>query len=236
MRKLIFLLFIVNGCLLAWFIFQQDRKMQQQPEQVEFDFSQVPTVTLLSELSDSELAARDKVRIAEQQRRKEAASKQICYLIGAFDSAQLADRMRIRLDYFEAANIVEQTVQMPSTYWAYIEPQATRQAALALAKRLKSDGFDSYAVPSGSDINAVALGTFSKLASAEGVAEKAKAAGYEVAVAEREQTAIAYYIALNQEATEQFEMASLEQIRVDVAEVKIEEKACKTLALLPAIQ
>ena len=236
MRRLVFFLFIANGLVFAWFTFQTDRLAQQEQAIQVFDFEAAPSIQLLSELPKSELLSRNKERIALERRRREAAAKSLCYLVGSFESKDVANRMRVRMDYFEGVKIIEQEAELPSNFWAYMEPQATRQAALALAKRLKSDGLDSYAMPDGDYTNAVALGTFSKEESAQSVADKAKAKGYEVLVAERKRSKAQFFIALDEAKTADFTESLLDKVRPDVPEVKIEEKACKSLALLPAIQ
>ncbi len=232
MRRFVLFLFLLNGVLFAWFTFQQSQSTGVQSSDSGFDFAKVPTITLLSEVPKSDLLQRNKKRIADEKRKQEAAAKQICYLIGPMVDEATATKMRIRMGYEDTVKVVLQETELPMVFWVYMEPQATRQAALSLSKRLKSDGFDSYPVPDGDDVNAVALGVFSKRDSAESVAEKGIAKGYEVKIAERVRTKEWYYVALGELETADFDQLLIEKVRLDVPEVKIEEKSCKSLALL----
>ena len=167
-----------------------------------------------------------------RERRRQAAINQICYLIGPMVDKRIATRMRIRMGYGNTVKVVSQSTQLPAVFKVYIEPQATRQAALSLEKRLKSDGFDSYAEPNGEDANAVALGVFSKRESAEGVASKGLEKGYEVKIEERKREKKMFYIALGELETADFDQEIIEKVQAEFPDVKIEEKSCKSLALL----
>jgi cell division septation protein DedD len=140
--------------------------------------------------------------------------------------------MRIRMGFDDTVKVVLQEEPLAAVFKVFIEPQATRQAAQVLEKRLRADGFDSYAEPSGVDANAVALGVFSKLESAEKVAEQALGKGYEVQVAEKSRNKALYYVALGELETADFDQQVIEKVRLDLPEVKIQEKSCKALALL----
>jgi len=237
MRRLVLFLFILNGVLLAWFMFQQQQKDQQLEQAKErFDFSSTASVTLLSEVPKSELLQRNKKRIAEEKRKQEAKARQICYWIGPIDDESIAEKIRIRLGYGDDAKIVSDVVALPAMFGVYTQPQATYQAARALAFRLKADGFDSYAVPDGEEENTVALGVFSKLESAQSVLKKGQDKGYEVSIAERKRKKNAYFVALDEAKTLDFDQNIIEKIQVDTPEIKIIEKSCKVLALSESIQ
>lgn len=233
MRRLFLYLLLLNGVLFAWFSFQQSQTSGKiNSASVGFDYSTVPSLTLLNEVPKDELLQRNKKRIEDEQRRREAAAKRICYLVGPMADEAQATKMRIRMGFENTVKVVSQETDLPVVFWVYIEPQATRQAALSLSKRLKKDGFDSYPVPEGDDINAVALGVFSKLASAEGIAAKGKSKGYEIKIAEKNRSKKLYYVALNELETAGFDQELIEKVRPDVPDVKITEKSCKSLALL----
>ena len=108
MRRLVLFLFIVNGLIFAWFTFQQDKQSQESSAaQEQFDFESVEKVVLLSEVAKSELLSRNKERLEQERRRKEAAAKQICYLIGPMPDADVANKMRIRMDYPDTVKVVK---------------------------------------------------------------------------------------------------------------------------------
>ncbi|MCK5881330.1 MAG: hypothetical protein KAG18_05585 [Sinobacterium sp.] len=233
MRRFVLFLFLLNGVLFAWFSFQQSQSLDSAGDAGSaFDFSTVPTITTLSEVPKSELLQRNRKRLEDEARRKAAAQSRVCYLIGPMADVQLATRMRIRMGYEDTVKIVMLETVLPDVFWVYMEPQATWQAALSLSKRLKSDGFDSYPVPEGDDMNAVALGVFSKRESAEGVASKGIAKGYEVKIATKSRAKEQYYVALGELETADFDQELIEKVRIDVPDVKTEEKLCKELALL----
>jgi hypothetical protein len=233
MRRVVLFLFLLNGVIFAWFQFQQSQQADQaEKKQATFDMGSVATIKLLGEVPKSELLIRNKERIENEARKKAAAENELCYLIGSMDDEATATKMRIRMGFDDTVRVVLQEQPLPVVFKVFIEPQATRQAALSLEKRLRADGFDSYAEPNGVDVNAVALGVFSKSASAEKVAEQALAKGYEVQVAEKERSQALYYVALGEMETADFDQQVIEKVRLDLPEVKIQEKSCKALALL----
>jgi hypothetical protein len=233
MRRVVLFLFLLNGVIFAWFQFQQNQQASlAEKKAAVFDMQSVPSIKLLSEVPKSELLMRNKKRIEEQARKKAAAQNQLCYLIGSMDDEATATKMRIRMGFDDSVRVVLQEQPLPTVFKVFIEPQATRQAAQALEKRLRADGFDSYAEPNGVDANAVALGVFSKRESAEKVAKQALAKAYEVQIAEKQRSKALYYVALNELETADFDQQVIEKVRLDLPEVKIQEKSCKALALL----
>jgi hypothetical protein len=233
MRRFVLFLLLLNGVLFAFLAFKESQDAGlDKTANTSFNYAEVPSIVLLNEVPKSELLQRNKKRIEDEDRRRQAAINKLCYLIGPMEDERIATRMRIRMGYENTVRVVSQSTQLPKVFKVYIEPQATRQAALSLEKRLRSDGFDSYAEPNGEDANAVALGVFSKLKSAESVASKGLEKGYEVKIAERQREKQMFYVALGELETADFDQEIIEKVRAELPDVKTEEKSCKSLALL----
>jgi type IV secretory pathway VirB10-like protein len=65
-------------------------------------------------------------------------------------------------------HVRQQAAREPAAYTVSLPPQADRDQALALAQRIKEAGFDDLlVVPTGDQVNAIALGRYRSLAAAE---------------------------------------------------------------------
>jgi hypothetical protein len=88
-----------------------------------------------------------------------------CYTLGPFDDQQAADELAARLQQglglAVARRVIEDTER--TAYWVYLAPLSSREAAEAVARKLRERGVtDYFVVPSGENKYAVSLGLFSK--------------------------------------------------------------------------
>lgn len=80
-------------------------------------------------------------------------------------------------------------------FWVHTPPAADRAAAERLIARLRDAGIrDFYVVADGAERDAVSLGVFRELASAEGHAARMETLGFEVRVAERRRELTAWWL------------------------------------------
>jgi hypothetical protein len=243
MRGIVFFLLIFNVLIFAWFMFQQDQEQQilDRDERAAFDYSHVEKLTLLQELPKSTLLERDLRRKAalEEQRRKEEEAQLMCGLIGPFPEVVTAKQIRGRLGgKVENAPIVMIAKTLPSVHWIFIPPLDDRKAALAMIKRLQGDGVDSFLMTeseSGYE-NAISLGVYSKLESAQKVLEGIIAKGYPAELTKKLRQKEAYWLVLDVDSTLDFDTAELEAFRVEIPEIKKQEKSCQSIAVLQTFE
>lgn len=243
MRGIVFFLLIFNALIFAWFMFQQDQDQQvlARDERAAFDYSRVEKITLLQELPKSTLLERDLRRQAleDEQRKQEAEAQLMCALIGPFPEVVTAKQIRGRLGAkVDSATIVMVAKTLPSVHWIFIPPLADRKDALAMIKRLQADGIDSFLMTesdSGYE-NAISLGVYSKLESAQKVLDGIIAKGYAAELTKKLRQKEAYWLALDINNSLDFDVAVLESFRVEIPEIKKQEKSCQSIAVLQTFE
>ena len=101
-----------------------------------------------------------------------------CFGIGWFEEESTA------LDYrqglggdpgYPFIGVTEQEEALPPFHWVIIPPFDTRDQALDRYRELVARGIEAYVVPSGERENAISLGLFRSLRSAEGVLQRRQA-------------------------------------------------------------
>lgn len=113
-----------------------------------------------------------------------AVGGQGCYSVGPFASEEPADGVVVWLT--ERGGQVESRwteLRQPKNHWIYLPPLGSTDEARAMLRRLKDDGMQDYVrVMRGPMRNAVSLGLYSKLASAERRMAQLRSKGYEPAM------------------------------------------------------
>jgi hypothetical protein len=243
MRWLVFFLCILNVLTFAWFMFQKDQEQQLQAhaEKLDFDFSSVPAVTLLQEMSQAELVKRDlrRVAVAKQQEEAKQAAEVQCAMVGPFPEVVTAKQIRGRLNYSaENSSIIMIAKPLPPVHWIFIPPSVNREAAMKKIEQLRGDGIDSFLMTdsdSGYE-NAISLGVYSKLESAQQVLAEIETKGYKPELTKKLRQKEAYWLALNQQKSESFNVDKLEQFRLEIPEIKKQEKSCQSIAVLQSFE
>lgn len=224
-------------------MFQNDQQQQidVRAEQKAFDFSDTPTVTLLQEMPQRELVARDfrRVAVTEQQKKEQDAAELQCVLVGPFPEVVTAKQIRSRLSYSsENSSIIMIAKPLPPVHWIFIPPADTRDGSMAILKRLQGDGIDSFLMSeseSGYE-NAISLGVYSKLESAQIVLAEIEAKGYKPELTKKLRQKEAYWLALNAKKSLAFDERKIEQFRVEIPEIKKQEKSCQSIAILQSFE
>ena len=103
-----------------------------------------------------------------------------CVAFGPFDNPALLRRAQERLQSQVArAKVRNVVVGAPRGWRVFVPPQASREAAQAIADRMTAAGLDDLLVmPTGVDANAVALGRFGSEESAKRRLTQVQAAGF----------------------------------------------------------
>jgi hypothetical protein len=245
MRWLVFFLFVLNGLIFVWFSFQEERQAQiaEQETREAFDFSSVKKITLLSELPEPDLDARDARQHlgndngVQSSQIIEEAIADTCVLIGPFLEVISAKQAKSRL---EESGLPSKTVmvlkELPAINWVYIAPLADRKTALALLRDLQSKNIDSFLIADGEFENGISLGFFSSLDSALAVLAERKKQGYPVSLVEKKRDQKTYWLAFDQEISPRINESQLDKLEEGSFAVKKQDKSCSEVALLQIIE
>ena len=116
--------------------------------------------------------------VAELVSEPRAAPRQ-CFAIGGFEEEAVAQAYREQLPFgapdIEFVSTTEQVEPLEPFHWVIIPPLETRDEALQRYRELVNQGVEAYVVPSGERENAISLGLFRSLQSAEGVLRQRQA-------------------------------------------------------------
>jgi hypothetical protein len=127
---------------------------------------------------------------------------------------------------------------LPPVHWIFIPPSESREAAMKKIEQLRGDGIDSFLMTdsdSGYE-NAISLGVYSKLESAQQVLAEIETKGYKPELTKKLRQKEAYWLALNQQKSESFNVDKLEQFRLEIPEIKKQEKSCQSIAVLQSFE
>ncbi|AFT72072.1 Sporulation and cell division repeat protein [Alloalcanivorax dieselolei B5] len=120
-----------------------------------------------------------------------------CTVVGPWSDSDAARRARIQLRAAGLAGRIEPVrVEKDRLNWVYLPPFESRRRALEALNELQALGVDSFVVKEGDYANAISLGYFSSVESAEGLRTKMRNAGYPVFVRETAREVTEYWIYL----------------------------------------
>ncbi|KAF0801878.1 hypothetical protein A6D6_04220 [Alcanivorax xiamenensis] len=126
-----------------------------------------------------------------------SAQAALCTVVGPWSDSDEARRARIQLRAAGLAGWVEPVrVEKDRLNWVYLPPFESRQRALEALNELQALGVDSFIVKEGEYANAISLGYFSNVESAEGLRTKMRNAGYPVFARETAREVTEYWIYL----------------------------------------
>lgn len=200
LRALIALLLTMNLVLALWLWLRSP--VTPQPPAATVSAAEVPSLVLLSE--EASLPAADEARLDESaepdgppQPTPEPA-RLLCLELGPFltqtDLRQVMSRLTPhaeKLQYRQTQALVNRG------YWVHLPAQGSRDAALAVARRLSAKGVgDYYVVTAGERENTVSLGLFRELANARKRHEQVRALGFDARLQPRSDEVPHYWIDL----------------------------------------
>ena len=237
MRWLVFFLIVLNVLFFTWFHFQQEQQqLQVRVQQPGFNFKRVPGLTLLSEITPEQLQQMD-LRNAEVGMAEPVPVAQMCAVVGPYPEVVSARQIKSRLDGEDIeSTIVIIDKPLPSINWVYMKPRATRKEALSVLKRLQSDHIDSFLVAEGENQNAISLGFFNKIESAQAMVKELKAKGYDANMMEKERIKETFWLAVQPAFVEKINESLMLDLQKDFPETKKQEKSCEDVALLKIIE
>ena len=166
MRWIFFSLLILNAATLIWGFVFEDEQLPAVHADKPFAYQGVEALSLLGEGQSEVIAVpieRSSTRIASLQNPTKADGKDLCQLVGAFKSHEIAQSFVERLTAIDIkAQVKDLRLPAGPGYWVYLEPMPNRKEALRKLAELQAQKIDSYVIPKGELENAISLGLFSQ--------------------------------------------------------------------------
>lgn len=212
MRWLFLGLIIINAFYFVWI--QQDFQSNTQSLQVDAKKGQVEygQVSLLNETS---------LLGAQSPDKKIKSSQAEAMLLGGFSDEESAQKLQQRLLSLDIkSEFTTLDNQVDIEYWVYLEPLASRQASVRQLKELQARKIDGYLITQGDLTNGISLGMFAREDSAQGVAERMSAAGYEPSIRAVERSQRLYWVVVDAGVRRLVDQALLQQLVEDFPDMK----------------
>jgi len=142
-------------------------------------------------------------------------------LLGGFNDEETAQKLQQRLLSLDIQSSIKTLdSQVDVEYWVYLQPLASRQASVRQLKELQARKIDGYLITQGDLANGISLGMFAREDSAQGVAERLSAAGYEPLIRAVERSQRAYWVAIDAGARRLVDQTLLKALVADFKEMK----------------
>lgn len=197
MRSLALLLILLNVAFFYWHTVHQeptthlDAYTEVQPP------SGVARLVLLDERKASEPLP--EAEPPDEPEPVVAATPSLyCETVGPLAEREAAEALRATLEeQGAAASLRTASREVPSTYWVYLPPRSSREAAQELARSLIQHGVeDLYVIGEGDFRHGLSLGLFSEHARARRRVGELEALGYAPQIQARFQTQTVYWLDL----------------------------------------
>jgi len=221
MKRLVWLLVLINVGLLAYFNLDRILPSTPQIKRAEIDPEKI------SVLSQKEIEALPKKAAAlPPAAPKSASTVKSCFEWGIFSSASLTGAQSAVEKLALQASVKEQTSQQAKRFWVYSPPLKTAQEAQSKAVELKALGVeDLFVVQESKWKNAISFGVFEDEQLAIKLMNELKAKGVtNVVKALRNQGKGHFSLLFNNLADE--EVTELKQLKSDFPEATLKAVAC----------
>jgi len=209
--------------------------ISKQPEEVRMSprtTTNMPSLTLLSELSPEQLAKLDGNATAENEKKQSAVRKAFvevaCYAIGPFEGQNDAIGSAGVLTSAGLVTEIRFDTQREVTgYWVYLPPFASREEAKKVTKVLRERAVkDFQIVPKGLNKNAISLGFFSTRAAAEQRRVRMQAIGLIPLINDRFREIEGYWLYFSSPNTPPLPAEIIEVIQSRHKEIALRDRKC----------
>lgn len=147
-----------------------------------------------------------------------SAADQELMLLGGFSDNDLAQRLQQRLLSLDIeSQVTALDSQVDIEYWVYLQPLPSRQASVRQLKELQARNIEGYLITTGDLNNGISLGMFAREDSAQSVADRMSAAGYEPSIRVMERSQRLYWVVIAPNARRLVDQALLRQLVADFA-------------------
>ncbi|MCY1350115.1 Sporulation related domain protein [compost metagenome] len=154
-----------------------------------------------------------------------------CAYLGSFPEESRARQLEQRLLSLDVRAGVQAVDANDGTdYWVYLPPLASRQASLWQLRELQARKIDSYIITEGDLADGISLGIFQRQDSAESVAERLRAAGYEALIRELPRARRDYWVQIAPESKRLADDTLLLQLATDFPGLQRQTMPCKSIA------
>lgn len=192
MRALVLILLLLNGAYLYW------QTQVKPPQETGSPVESLETGSAARLVLLSERATGATVAPPPSPETAGTAPRWQCETVGPFISRLEAQAQSTQL---EAQGLVGElrsvSREIVSSYWVYLPPRATREAALNLARDLAGRGLlDLYVIGEGEHRNGISLGLFSEHDRARRRVEQIETMGYGPRIEARTRTQVLYWLDL----------------------------------------
>ena len=244
MRWIFFSLIAINLGFFLWHALSPDESKQANAAQIVPGSENVASIALLHEVAGqaepydlSELVRAIEPGPAQSESvegvTEEPASEvtQLCDALGPFIDREQGARLAERFESLGVeTNLATEYVQLMGGYWAYIEPQASLQAALIMSGELKQQGIDAYLISEGDLNNGLSLGIYSLAADAEPLRQRLQDAGITVVVEEKPAVHEEFWVLLPSQEFASIDLEKLQQLSEFTSQNQTIKKVCKPVA------
>lgn len=197
MRWIFYSLFFFNVCafLIAFFLVNPRSEMELiAPEPMNVRGEQMAIVLLKENEGVAVRAMEDKDDESSRHLSEivgiEAAAgvdEQRCYRVGPFNSAASArtkgESLGVERDFWLIEEVPE---SIEKSFWVYVPALSSKEQAVDTLRELQSHGIDSFVVSNGADANAISLGTFKRIESADALKARVSSFGFDIEVRQRD--------------------------------------------------
>ncbi len=251
MRLLVLFLVAFNVTIYAWFSFKSHKGEQEKSSQVQYDVLRVKPLIMKSELDASMLTSMHEQQVGTTQDREQVLEDMLdvslstemsegfdgdCFLLGPYQEIVTA---RSHVNLLEKrvirAEMVESVSELPALYWVFIPPFSTEAEAVSALRRLQENSKDSYLVTEGEFENAISLGVFRVVSSAEMIRKEIVRLGFDAKMTLRKKEMKAIWLSIGEEEEGELTHNLFERMKVDNILLKKQDKLCDDVALLKRI-
>lgn len=161
----------------------------------------------------SEVEGADEQQLKTENQSAERAEE---LLLGGFADEELASKLQQRLlslDIKSDLKVLDKQVSVE--FWVYLQPLPSRQASMRQLKELQARNIEGYLITQGELTNGVSLGLFAHENTAQSVAQRLSAAGYEPVIREIERKQRLYWVLIEANARRLVDEGLLDQLATD---------------------
>ncbi len=159
------------------------------------------------------------------------SSDQVCPYIGPFELESQALALSGELLGMGIRSVVgEVEIGSGGENWVYLPPTGGRKEALMLLRELQSKHVDSYLITEGELKNAISLGLFVSLESAEKLKSQMVSMGYDPIVRYMEKTRKEFWVKIDNDEQLSEERQLIEKVLSDHKDINFSETLCEMFA------
>lgn len=234
MKNIFLLLLAANAALGLWlYIKPADQPRAKSTPSADLTKA-VPSLSLLAELPEAQLAELQDKRAAEQQQQLLSSAKPIrpiCQMIGPFAVLLKAEYAAENLKALDVRADV-QVVDLPGDpgFWVFLKPLPSRKQAMRLLRQLQAKGVDSYVFKKGELRNGISFGLYSHRSSALRRQQEVVQMGYQPGILEQARSKQEVWVVVSGAEAAKLDRQAWQQFASERKGIEIKENYCPGVA------